>query len=67
VQLLDEAKEENDPAEHERQVEAVEAPVDAEYVPALQSTQVVLLDATAAAEYFPLPHPTHVAADDCPD
>jgi hypothetical protein len=32
VQLLDAAEEENDPAEHEMQVEAVEAPVAAEYV-----------------------------------
>ena len=34
---------------------------------ASQPANVVLLDAPAAAEYFPLPHPTHVAADDCPD
>ena len=49
VQLLDEA-EENDPAEHERQVEAAEAPVSAEYVPASQVVQQV--EAVPAA-YLP--------------
>jgi len=38
VQLLDEAEDENDPAEHETQVEAVKAPVAAECVPAWHSS-----------------------------
>jgi hypothetical protein len=38
VQLLDEAEDENDPAEHETQVEAVKAPVAAECVPAWRSS-----------------------------
>jgi hypothetical protein len=38
VQLLDEADEENDPAEHEMQLEA---PVAAEYVPAAHPVQTV--------------------------
>jgi hypothetical protein len=41
VQLLDEAEQledENDPAEHETQVEAVKAPVAAECVPAWRSS-----------------------------
>jgi hypothetical protein len=52
VQLLDEAEDENDPGEHERQVEAVEAPVDAECVPASQLVQTV--EAVPAA-YLPVP------------
>jgi hypothetical protein len=38
VQLLDEVEEENDPAEHEMQLEA---PVAAEYVPAAYPVQTV--------------------------
>jgi hypothetical protein len=59
VQLLDEAEEEVDPAEHELQVEVVEAPVAAEYVPASQLVQKV--EAVPAAY---LPEPQRVQADD---
>ena len=38
---MDEAEEENDPAEHEMQLEAVEAPLAAEYVPAAHPVQTV--------------------------
>jgi hypothetical protein len=41
LQLLDEAEDENDPAEQELQDEAVEAPVAAEYVLASQLVQTV--------------------------
>ncbi len=59
VQLLDEAEDENDPAEHERQTEAVEAPVAAEYVPA---TQLVHALAPEEGEYLPATHSVQAVA-----
>ena len=53
VQLLDEAEEENDPAEHEMQLEAVEAPVAAEYVPVSQLVQAL---APEEGQYLPWVH-----------
>ena len=50
MQLLDEAKEENDPAEHEMQLEA---PVSAEYVPAAHPSHAL---APEEGQYLPWVH-----------
>jgi hypothetical protein len=50
VQLLDEAEEENDPAEHEMQLEA---PVAAEYVPAAHPSHAL---APEEGQYLPTAH-----------
>ena len=58
VQLLDE-EDENEPAEHEMQVEDVEAPVDAEYVPAAHSVHALAPD---EGEYLPVVHSVQLLA-----
>ena len=50
------------PVEHELQTETLDAPVDAEYVPAVQGVHTL----TPVSEYVPAPHCWHAAEVDIP-
>jgi hypothetical protein len=59
VQLLDEEDDEDEPAQHDLQLEGFEAPIDAEYVPAAHSVHALAPD---EGEYLPVVHSVQLLA-----